>query len=511
MSEKKKILKNTFYSSISIYTEYVLGLVCSIIIARTLGATEYGVYSLLIWVAASSIILINGGINTGQIKFLSEFNKKYDEDYTLSALNYFRKIQTAKTIFILLIGASISEFIIAKFNFGEYRTFYWIILISVLFKGRYMFHVSIAKGFEHFDKLSKLSLIVTPINLVFIIIAGIYIKNIGIFIYIYFFTSILFYLFSYLIIVKPIGINRLSNTNLNKNDLSRINNYLKITSVIVILSYFVSKELELFMLGWLAEPSDAGLFRIAMTLAGSIMLMAPGVFSSVLLPMMSKSLAESKQIANRRFYDSTRILIILSIPITTFIIYISNSLVIAIYGEEFANAGIALSICIVAVTIVTIADSAQSYLLSAEKQKTVLYILIIALFLKISIGYFLIANYQLIGAAVTYLIAILFSYLSRIYLTCYYLKSKFPFLTLIKSVTVSLICLLPLILIGENYSIYINILIFSAVYGISFTILSFATNLWSKEDILMFINLSKRIPAQSIQNLIIRTLENNRK
>jgi len=508
MSIKNKLLKNTFFSSVHIYTEYILGLACSIIIARSLGPNDYGVYSLFLWLSASSIILINGGLNTGQIKFISEVVETHDISYANSILRYLNKIQILKTILIVFIAVISKSMILDKFDLQEYSSFYWVIIAALIVRGRYMFNVSTLKGFQKFDKLAKISLIVTPVNLVLIIAAAIFYKNIEFFIYIYLLIGILFYFVSYIYAKVDVPNNE---TLQDPILLNRINNYLKITSLIVILSYFVSKELEVFMLGWLATPEDAGMFRIAMTISTSILLMVPGVFSSILLPVMSSSLAVSEEVARHRFYESTRILIILCIPIALLVAAISSHLIVFIYGIEYQRASIVLSICILAIALVTISDSAQSYLQSAEKQKLLLFILLIALFVKIAIGYVLISNYGLLGAAITFLVSIVIAYIPRIYFACRYLESAFPFVTLIKSIIISILCIAPIFLM-YNFESRIAFLSASTItFTFLFLLLSLVFKLFENQDIDTFNSISNKIPTVFIRKNIKVLLDCYRK
>ena len=52
MNIRTKALRNTMFSSVGIYTEYVLGMLTSIFIARHLGPSEFGAYSAIIWLVA---------------------------------------------------------------------------------------------------------------------------------------------------------------------------------------------------------------------------------------------------------------------------------------------------------------------------------------------------------------------------------------------------------------------------------------------------------------------------
>lgn len=505
MSTKNIIIKNSFYSSVSIYTEYLLGLVCSVVLARSLGTTEYGIYTLYIWIAASSIFLINGGLNITQIKYLSELREAKGNTQAVSALNYFRKIQSWKTVVILFSAVALHKYILEILDLTENKHYFWLILVAVLFRGRYMFYVSCAKGFEAFHKLSKLSLIVTPINLILVLLAAFYKPTVEYFIYIYFITGILFYIASRILLnnefLSP------ENTEVDSKQKKRINNYLRITTITAILSYFVSNGFELFMLGWLTEHDQVAMFRVGLMLATSIMLLIPGVFSSVLLPSISSSLASSNKLANRRFYDSTRFLVILAIPVAVIMTYLSRDLILIVYGHEYINASFILSVCIIAEAIRNIANSAQSYLLSAEKQIIILYILIVSILLKLIFGYYLISNYALQGAAITYFITTFVANYSRIHLACQYTKTNFPYLTLIKIIFCSLICIIPLYLVGLfTESRLLTVLIQGPLFGICFLLTTFIVRVWTHEDYTLFDNLIKKIKFLSIRSFLTKII-----
>ena len=54
MSTRKRTLTNTLYSMAGTYTEYVLGMLTSILIARHLGPERLGVYSVAIWLVSQA-------------------------------------------------------------------------------------------------------------------------------------------------------------------------------------------------------------------------------------------------------------------------------------------------------------------------------------------------------------------------------------------------------------------------------------------------------------------------
>src|SRR5690606_29794999 len=56
----------------STYVTYALGLLTSILVARTLGPDDFGRYSYIVWLAGMLIAFSNNGITTTAIRFVSE-------------------------------------------------------------------------------------------------------------------------------------------------------------------------------------------------------------------------------------------------------------------------------------------------------------------------------------------------------------------------------------------------------------------------------------------------------
>ena len=72
MSTRSDAVRNTLFSSIGVYTEYILGMLVSILIARHLGPADFGIYSLVVWLVSCGVTLTNAGSTTTMIKFVAE-------------------------------------------------------------------------------------------------------------------------------------------------------------------------------------------------------------------------------------------------------------------------------------------------------------------------------------------------------------------------------------------------------------------------------------------------------
>ena len=57
MSSRAHTLRNTLFSTVGLYTEFALGMLVSIVIARHLGPQTFGAYSGVIWLMAMGVAI----------------------------------------------------------------------------------------------------------------------------------------------------------------------------------------------------------------------------------------------------------------------------------------------------------------------------------------------------------------------------------------------------------------------------------------------------------------------
>ena len=101
MNTRSQTLRNTVFSSVGMYTEYVLGMVTSIFIARHLGPDGFGAYGAVIWLVAMGVATTNSGTATAAIKFIAELRGAGREEL-IPELWLPRRAQRGSCRFVLL-------------------------------------------------------------------------------------------------------------------------------------------------------------------------------------------------------------------------------------------------------------------------------------------------------------------------------------------------------------------------------------------------------------------------
>ena len=172
MNARAQALRNTMFSSVGIYTEYFLGMLTAIFIARHLGPSDYGKYSAMIWLVAMGVAMTNSGTASAVIKFVAELRGAGRDDLIATTIRYLRRAQRWFLAAVLGIGGLLFLFAGEHVAPGlDHVMTFAFLVVSVALRAQYMFNVGIAKGFENFRATAIVASIATPLNLAMVVVA----------------------------------------------------------------------------------------------------------------------------------------------------------------------------------------------------------------------------------------------------------------------------------------------------------------------------------------------------
>ncbi|MET0226038.1 MAG: polysaccharide biosynthesis C-terminal domain-containing protein [Dokdonella sp.] len=404
MTTRAQAMRNTLFSSVGIYTEYFLGMIVSIVIARHLGPNDFGTYSLVVWLVACGVTATNAGTTTTMIKFIAEVRGGGREDLLHPLIAYLRRAQAMFLGVVLVLGSA--AFLLAG---GELAPGFnhWmlcgLLVFAVALRAPYMLNIAVAKGFERFGATATIALATTPLNLGMILVAWFMRAPIEVFLGIFAVSSVLFYAISRW---QVRGLMPAITTHgaLPAELMRRVHRHMRFVAVISTVGFFTASETEVLFLNLLDTPAGAGQFKVAYQLATGAALLLPGVFSAVLLPMMARAFSEGKAVAARRFVASTTYLTLLAAPLVGFGFVFSDATITVLYGPAYHAADIVLTACLLASSITVISNAATSLLVSADQQQSVLARVVGCGVLKIILDILLVGRYGLVGATAAYLV-----------------------------------------------------------------------------------------------------------
>ena len=408
MSTRGQAMRNTLFSSVGIYTEYFLGMLVSIIIARHLGPHDFGTYSLIVWFVMIGVVATNSGTTTAVIKFIAELRGSGREDLLEPLIRYLRRAQHLFLLAVVIAGGLAFRFAGDRLAPDlNHLALFALLVFAVGLRAPYMFNVSIAKGFEQFGATATIALLATPLNLGMVIAAWWLEAPVEGFLAVFAISSIVFYTVSrYQVarLIPPPGENQVLPDEL----LRRVRRHMRIVAFTVTIGVVTASETEVLFLNLLDTAANAGQFKVAFQLGTGAALLVPGVFSAVLLPMMAKALSEGKEVAARRFVASATYLTLLAAPLVGFGIVFSDATIRLLYGTAYDAAAPVLAGCLFACSIGTIGQAATSLLVSADHQHSILLRVVLCGILKVILDIVLIMHYGLTGAITAFVGAMIF-------------------------------------------------------------------------------------------------------
>lgn len=405
MSTRGTTLRNTGFATVAVYTEYFLGMLTSILIARDLGPHDFGTYGLVIWFIAVGMTAANSGTAGGVIKFIAELRGAGTPELIAPLLDYLRRAQRIFLAVVLAIGAVVfifaGEHLMPGFN---HLLLFAIMALSTSLRANYMLNVGVAKGFEHFRANAVIALVAGPTNLALVAAGFLLSAPVEGFLAVFAISSAVFYLVSArqirgLVPASPPG------TELPPVLRARVLRHMRITAVMVTVTYLTASEVEVMFLNLLDVAASAGIFKVAYQLADGATLLVPGVFGILLLPMMAKALSEGSEVAARRFTGATVYLAMLSAPLLAFGMLFAEPVMAVLYGKAYLAAGPVFAVLLLAKALSVMSQGGSSLLMGADRQNTVLWIVVACGALKVTLDVVLIRQFGLHGAVAAYAIA----------------------------------------------------------------------------------------------------------
>lgn len=404
MNSRSRTLNNTFFSSVGLYTEYVLGMLTSIIIARHLGPDGFGAYSLVIWLVAMGVATTNSGTASAAIKFVAELRGSGQTELVPQLLDYLRRAQRLFLLVVLLAGAA--TFIFAGDHIApgmNHKLLLGFLVVAVVLRSSYMFNIGVAKGFENFRATAVVALVSTPINLLLVVLAWQFDAPVEWLLAVFVASSVVFFGMSFRQIA-PLVPPRQADLRLPPVMMARVKRHMGWTALTVSVGFLAASEVEVMFLNLYADSHAAGHFKVAYQLAIGAAAMVPGVFGALLLPMMAGALSQGREVAARRFVATTGYLALLAAPLAAFGLAFGADVIHVLYGPAYAAAGPVFAACLFATCLTSMTQGASSLLISADRQRSILVMVVACAILKVAMDALLIANFALIGAVAAFVI-----------------------------------------------------------------------------------------------------------
>jgi len=471
--------KNTIYLLIAYIYQKLIALFYFIILARFLGADNFGKYTFALSFTALFSVLIDFGllkVLTREIARDKEKTKKYFGNVLSFCL-----LAGLGSIVLMALVINLLGYPVVTKNL-VYLTSLVIFLDTLALSFYFVFRGHLNTKYEAIGiMLHKTVMLVIGLFLVYYLKANLILMILPLL------GASLFYLSNAIIFLKK----KIGLWPIPRFDKKIIKSLLKLSWPFFIAAIFAKlySTSDTILLSYLTNDQSVGFYNAALKLTNAFLLLIAGSLDSALYPSLSYYYVRSKQAFNKIFTQAVSYLMLLTIPLVFGFIILSKQIIFFIYGPEYSPAILVLVILSCSIPFMFLDFIVSGLLNACEKQKTN------TLIHGIGVGIFIILNFLLIphlahyGSALSVFFGFLIIFILEVLaakkvveMNKKYLLKKIG-LIFFSSVLMGLV----LILIKNRVHILISVIVGAGIY---FT-LAYLFNLIEKKDILFLKNMIK--------------------
>ena len=501
MNSRSSAIRNTLFSSVGIYTEYVLGMLTSILIARHLGPRDFGGYSLIIWLVSVGVTMTNAGTANAVIKFVAELRGGEQEELIQPLLRYLRHTQRMCLALVLAVAALLSFFAGNRLAPGfDHLMLFGLLVATVSLRAPYMFNISLAKGFENFSATAIVALVAAPLNLAMVVAAWLMHASASGFLGVFVVSSAVFYLVSHRQI-KGLVPPSAAGVQLPLELRRRIVRHMRFVAITITVGFVAASDVEVLFLNLFASPAAAGQFKVAFQLATGAALLLPGVLGALLLPMMANAVSRGMSLAGRRFVAATSYLTLLAAPLVAFGGVFAGSVIGFLYGVPYAAAAPVFAICLFGSALATVSQGGSSLLISADQQRNILILVVVNGAIKFALDFVLTIHYGLAGAVAACTIANIFTTCAMVIMAMRVSGLHPDWARLFRIILAALLAAAIALPLRDRWAPLPTLLAGGTVLSIAYLLLTFTLGCWSRGDIEHLQGLHRRFAAGRLSAL----------
>lgn len=387
MSRIRTIFKNSSWLMGSQLFTNLCAFLWTILMARYLGASLFGILSFAISIVSIASIFIDFGMQTYVVRVISR-----DESLTNE---YFQKTIPLKMILSVIILVLIILFLYLTGRSDVVITVSIIITLDYIFLSLNNFIYGI---FQAYEKLEYQS-IAMIINAMILLVLTLLVMFLDLGLYGMAFAYLIAISFSFAYILHKLLSTKLVTPHFSF-DLEFSKRILKYALPFGLMSVFYSIyfTIDMTMLGYLATDSAVGLYNAAYKII-TLLTAFYTIYPSVIFPVMSKLFRNSKNLLKLSYEKSIKYLLLIILPICAGIIIYAIPLMNFIYGSQYANTGPIMMILIFSIPFLFVNGASTVAMNSSDDEMNVTKIYAVAALANVILNFLLIPEYSYMGAA----------------------------------------------------------------------------------------------------------------
>lgn len=394
------VAKNVLHTIVGNYSEYLVGLVCSILIARTLAPELYGEYAFLIWLCGFSVALVNTGIATSLINFVAKYKTKSTAE-AKAVYEFMSGMQRQK-----LLLAVVPIFLVFWLS---YEGTGWVpmaiacmLTAAVIVKAYHMFRVSTFKGLERYDGIAKVALFVAPLQLISAASLWYIEAPLWSFLVQYLFVTLLMNVVSFVLLRRMQYAPATSHEVL---DQPAIKAHVRSLTPSELIAFLTTASIGLVFLKFFSTPDTVAFYNIGVMVATAVISLVPGLVDMLLLPIVSRTISSAPDDLSAVFRTTTRHLLQLTLLVAGPIFLFGEAVIGLAYGDEYASAAKPLYWLTLFMALAHFGRMIYTYLISSEQQGLLVKIAVFSLITMVLLNALLVPWFQLEGAIAAFAIS----------------------------------------------------------------------------------------------------------
>jgi O-antigen/teichoic acid export membrane protein len=435
-----RLIRNSLFSLFNTLFMLATTWIISIWVARQLGPSGYGIFTLVLWFTGTVSWALGMGLIHAITKFVAEAQGR-SEPIPVAIVVFVLKLELILSIPLTAVLFFLRA-PIADYFFSPNESFYFLIAFLGLVPGvvTAIFSATI-EGIQKFEYFTYSNLVVTPLSFgakVVVLSMGYGIEGLLLVMLIFSFVNVLFYAWA----LRREGFFKQAQSSgpLDKSTRGRLMRYNRSVGSILLCDKVVWDKSENLFLGRFCAANEIAFYNLGFNIAQRFMSILPTTLWRVLFPAMSSYFGSGNESKVKRlFYVATRYLAFVSFPVGVAGTLLSYELIHYLYGHEYIGAQRVLQILFMTAIITSLSKPASAILYGFEKQGFILRYGIILAVLNIAMNFLMIPRMGALGAALGYgIIAIMGSGGGIIY-TCRLMKLRYPFGSLLKMLGATII------------------------------------------------------------------------
>lgn len=402
MAYLKRLASGAFQSLGSIIGVKLLSILSSAIIARLLGPANLGILSIFQNIYGVFESVSQSGSGSSIVKYTAEYkikDKKELEKFLSTALisMFFISLSFAIAFFYL------SDFISNKiYHEPAIAVLMKITAITLILSVFITIAMSILQGLQKIKHVAFVSIfnsaISIPISYLLIIKFGLVGWALASVI-----SAVINLIFNLIFVRNNLKLEGLKlKFEIHRKYISKIFKY----SIPLFIGAIIIRPARLYGQTLLAITQDftqVGYFKVAFSLY-NLMSFIPAAISVPLMPMITEIDASYREKRSYSYSKILKIIILIMLPFSIFVILFSKYILFGIYGERFIEASLITNILIVSAFFGIITSFLENLMLGTGKTVQVLYTNIYMALIFVISSYFLIRNYGTLGLGLAWLI-----------------------------------------------------------------------------------------------------------